>query len=350
MQPNFPGRDKTVDGRNVGFSDIVIPERLKLTLSRAVKAQRLPPAYLFVGPAGVGKRTTAFALAKALNCARQDGDACDQCATCQRIDRHLHPDIHMVEPQGQVIKIDQIRELREVLTLRAYEGRVKVVILDDAGKFTVEAGNALLKILEEPPMQTLFVLVCQHLGSLPATVISRAQVLRFGLLAHDQVMALLRQHGHDPGEAERASCLSGGRPGTALALDLPVVLERRADALQLLTQARLGDPAVVLATAELWAKRKGDFDALFEMLLSLVRDLVVSRAGGDDTLLMHGDIRDGLLPFAAAVPSATLGEVFDIVHSTQEAVAHNANPQLAFEVMLFKIGDAYERALQRDRQ
>jgi hypothetical protein len=85
-------------------------------------------------------------------------------------------------------------------------------------------------------------------------------------------------------------------------------------------------------------------------LLSLVRDLAVSRAGGDDTLLMHGDIRDALSPLAAAVPSATLGEVFDIVHSTQEAVAHNANPQLAFEVMLFKIGDAYERALQRDRQ
>jgi DNA polymerase III subunit delta' len=350
MQPNLHRCDKIVDGRDVGFGDIAIAERVKLTLSSAVKAQRLPPAYLFVGPAGVGKRTTAFVLAKALNCSRQDGEACEQCAVCQRIDRHLHPDIHLLEPQGQVIKIDQIRELREILTLQAYEGRVKVVILDDAGKLTVEAGNALLKILEEPPVQTLFVLICQHLGSLPATVISRAQVLRFGLLAHEQVKALLRQQGRDPGEAERATCLSGGRPGAALALDLPVVLERRADALQLLTQARLGDPAVVFATAEQWAKRKGDFDVLFEMLLSLVRDLAVSRAGGDDTLLMHGDIRDVLSPLAAAVPSITLGEVFDIVHSTQEAVAHNANPQLAFEVMLFKIGDVYERALQRDRQ
>ena len=111
--------------------------------------------------------------------------------SARRIDRHLHPDIHLVEPQGQVIKIDQVRQLREVLALQAYEGRVKVAILDNVGQLTVEAGNALLKILEEPPAETLFVLICQHLGNLPATVISRAQVVRFGLLAHAQVVSLV---------------------------------------------------------------------------------------------------------------------------------------------------------------
>jgi DNA polymerase III subunit delta' len=350
MQPTFQARDTGVGGDDMGFDDLAIPERVRRILLQTVKHQRLPPVYLFVGPAGVGKRTTAFALAKALNCTAQNGDACEHCTVCLRIERHLHPDIHLVEPQGQVIKIDQVRQLQEVLALQAYEGRVKVAILDDVGKLTVEAGNALLKILEEPPAQTLFVLICQHLGSLPATVISRAQVLRFGLLARDQVVALLRQHGREPGAAERATCLSGGRPGAALALDLRAVLERRADALQLWTQARSGDAAVLLASAEQWAKRKSDLDSLFEMFLSLVRDVAVSRAGGEDTLLMHEDIRDALSPLAAAVPSTTLWEVFDIVHSTQDAIARNANPQLAFEVMLFKIGDAYERARQRDRQ
>jgi DNA polymerase III subunit delta' len=349
MQPNFHRRDKTVGGDGMGFSSLAIPERVRQGLLRAVKDRRVPPAYLFVGPVGVGKQTTALTLAKALNCCVQDGDACDQCGVCRRIDRYLHPDIHLVEPQGQVIKIDQVRQLQEVLTLQAYEGRVKVAILDDADKLSVEAGNALLKMLEEPPAQTVFVLVCQHLGSLPATVISRAQVLRFALLAHEQVVALLRQHGREPGAAERVSCLSGGRPGAALAFELPVELERRAEALQLLTEARSGDPAAVLARAEQWGKRKGDHEALFRMLLSLARDLAVSRAGGDDTMLMHGDLRHALAPLAVSVPPATLWQVFDIVHSAQEAIAHNANPQLAFEVMLFKIGDAYEGDRQRSR-
>jgi DNA polymerase III, delta subunit, C terminal len=86
------------------------------------------------------------------------------------------------------------------------------------------------------------------------------------------------------------------------------------------------------------------------MLLSLVRDVAVTRAGGTEKLLIHADIREALSPLAAGVPSATLWDVFEIVHSTREAIMHNANPQLAFEVMLFKIGDAYERARQRDRQ
>jgi len=332
------------------LGDLVMSERVRQLLLRAVKDQRLPPAYLFVGPAGVGKHTAAFTLAKMLNCSVQSGDACDQCTVCRRIDHHLHPDIHLIEPQGQVIKIDQVRQLREALTLQAYEGRMKVAILDDAGKLTTEAGNALLKILEEPPFATLFVLICQHLGNLPATVISRAQVLRFGLLAPEQVLTLLLAHGREPGEAERTTRFAGGRPGAALALDLPLTLQRRAEALQLLTQAQAGDAAVLLATAEQWAKRKSDHDGLLEMLLSLIRDLAVSRAGGDDARLMHSDIHEPLAPFVTAVPSATLWEVFETVHSTQEAVRHNANPQLAFEVMLFKIGDAYERARLRGRQ
>src|SRR5262245_1668049 len=205
MQPILQPRSKGMDGCDMGFDGLAIPERVRQVLLQTVKYQRLPPAYLFVGPAGVGKRATAMALAKALNCPAQTGDACEQCAVCLRIERHLHPDIHLVEPQGHVIKIDQVRQLREALGLQAYEGRVKVAILDDVGKLTVEGSNALLKVLEEPPAQTLFVLICQSLGTLPATVISRAQILRFGLLAHEQVVALLRQHGREPGAAQRAT-------------------------------------------------------------------------------------------------------------------------------------------------
>jgi DNA polymerase-3 subunit delta' len=333
----------------MGSPDLLIPDWIRQGLRRAVRDHRLPHAYLFVGPARVGKRTTAMALAKAVNCPSQAGDACNHCAVCQRIDRGVYPDLHLMEPQGQTIKIDQIRRLRELLMLQAYEGRMKVAILDDAEKLTIEATNSLLKILEEPPEDTLFILLCQNLGGLPATVMSRTQILRFGLLPRDRLVALLRQRQRSPEEAAQAASLSGGRPGHALGLELSKILELRAEALQLLTQAQRGDPAALLGSAEQWAKRKSDYDLLFDMLLSLSRDLAIAQAGGGEAALMHGDLQPALAPLASSVPEATLWEVFDIIHATQQAIAHNANPQLAFEVMLLRIGDAYERPRQRDR-
>jgi DNA polymerase III subunit delta' len=350
MQPTFRHHVETMPEGDMSFGDLAIPGPVRRALVRAVRTQQLPPAYVFVGPAGVGKRTTAFALAKALNCVAPNGDACDRCAVCLRIDRQLHPDVHLVEPQGQAIKIDQIRQLQEALTLHAYEARVKVAIVDDAGQLSIEGANSLLKTLEEPPPQTLFILLSQQLGNLPATLISRAQVVRFGLMAHDQMVTWLRQHRPDLGEAELAARLSGGRAGAALTLDLPAVLQRRSDALQMLSQALADTPGVLLANAEQWAKRKGDHHLLFAMLLSLIRDLSLSRAGGHEAQLMHRDIWDTLSALAASIPTAIIWEIFEIVHSTQEAIAHNVNAQLAFEVMFFKIGDTYERARRRDRQ
>lgn len=333
----------------MSLTDILIPDWIKQGLRRAIQDHKLPHAYLFVGPARVGKRTTAIALAKAINCSTQSGEACDHCAVCRRIDRGVYPDVHWLEPQGQTLKIDQIRQLQELLMLQAYEGRMKVAVLDDVEKLTIEAANSLLKILEEPPQGTLFILLCQNLGGLPATVTSRAQVLRFGLAPRDRLVTLLHRHQCRPADAERVAALSGGRPGHALGLELPKALALRAEALQLLMQAHKGDSAAILGNAEQWAKRKNDHSSLFEMLLSLSRDLAIAQAGGGEGALMHGDLQATLAPLAGSVAPATWWQVFDIIHTAQQAIIHNVNPQLAFEVMLLRIGDAYERARQRDR-
>ena len=133
-------------------------------------------------------------------------------------------------------------------------------------------------------------------------------------------------------------------------MDLVAVLEQRSEVLHLLHETLAGDPGAALANAENWGKRKGDHPFLFTMLLSLLRDVSITRAGGHESQLMHTDIREILPSLVTSAPTPAVWEIFESVHLAQEAIAHNVNPQLAFEVMFFKIGDTYERARQRDRE
>jgi DNA polymerase-3 subunit delta' len=333
---------------DMSFASLAITDIVKRALRTALENRTLPNAYLFLGPEGVGKRTTAVTLAKALHCPVQQGDACDRCRTCQRIERDLHPDVHLVEPQGQVIKIDQVRQLQAQLALQAYEAGTKVAIVDDADKLTKEAANSTLKILEEPPARTLFILLCESLADLPATVLSRTQIVRFGTMPHDSLVAFLRQQGRSQAAADLAASLSAGRPGKALALDVSRLLDMRTEALGFLTQAGRGGAREVFANAEQWARRKGDHDLFFEMLFSLLRDLAVLSIQGHERHLLHADIASDLAPLASSLPRDIIWDIFAIIHTARHMLTHNANPQLALEVMLFNIGDAYERARHRN--
>src|SRR5206468_11280591 len=121
-------------------------------------ADKVASAYLFEGMVGVGKATTALALAQALNCERAPGQGCGACDPCRKIESGLHPDVVRVEPDGQFIKIAQVRQVTARAAYRPHEGRARVVILDPADAMNLEAANALLKTLEEPPADIHFVL------------------------------------------------------------------------------------------------------------------------------------------------------------------------------------------------
>src|SRR4051794_8192070 len=171
-------------------------------LARATSRHTLPPTLLFSGPDGVGKRSTAIALAQALNCERpvpfgEGTDACGECRSCTRIARGVHADVLVLEPgDSGAIKLDQVRDAIERTAYRPFEGRRRVVAIDGADALNVEAQNALLKTLEEPPPASMFVLITDRPDVLLPTVRSRCQRLRFGPLAPADVAGVLvGEHG-----------------------------------------------------------------------------------------------------------------------------------------------------------
>ena len=126
------------------FASILGHDRIKGLLSRGLRQRRLPPALLFAGAEGVGKKTLALAVGRALLCRRSDGDACGECGPCRRAERGVHPDLFLVEPVTSAIKIEQVREAVREIQGRPFEAPARAFVIDDAHALTEQAANALL--------------------------------------------------------------------------------------------------------------------------------------------------------------------------------------------------------------
>src|SRR5205085_1680578 len=204
----------------------------------------MPPAVLMAGPSGVGKRLAAVALAQAINCLQPrrlpefERDACGECASCRRISRGVHPDVIIVEPGDTgAIKIEQLREVIQQSQYRPFEGRRRVVIIDEADAATTDAQSALLKTLEEPPSASSFILVSSMPDALLPTVLSRCPRLRFGPLAPaDVARILIRDHQYSEADARAAAADADGSVSRALETESEDVSDARETAQRLLQE------------------------------------------------------------------------------------------------------------------
>jgi DNA polymerase-3 subunit gamma/tau len=179
--------------RSQTFDELVGQEHVIQTLRNALREERVAHAYLFSGPRGTGKTSTARILAKALNCTAPEGQRpCNQCATCVAISEGRMLDLIEIDAASNN-SVDDIRELRDKVNFRPSEGRYKVYIVDEVHMLSGSAFNALLKTLEEPPPHVRFVLATTEPHKIPATVISRCQRFDFRRLAVPEIANHLRQ-------------------------------------------------------------------------------------------------------------------------------------------------------------
>jgi DNA polymerase-3 subunit delta' len=193
-------------------------EQARAELRRARDAGRVHTGYLLEGPAGTGKRETALWFARLLLCGADLPDPCERCRECVRSaprevsGRELpaHPDLHWLEPEEGVLRIDQVRQLQRALGLVANEGGWRVGVLVAAESLRREAANALLKTLEEPPRRTTLVLVAERGEALPLTVRSRVVRLRFLPEAESGIARGLESEGLSPEDAWLVAALAGG--------------------------------------------------------------------------------------------------------------------------------------------
>ena len=247
-------------------------------LMRSVQAGRIVHALLFVGPRGSGKRTMASMFAQAVMCQGPDPRPCGACPACKRVLAGSHPDVKILRPEKKSIGVDEIRDLIGYLAVRPYEGGRHIAIIEQADKLTVNAQNALLKTLETPPGDAMFILISDAPGTLLPTILSRCQSVRFGDLPVEDCAKVLERRGMDPQRARLLSGMAQGSVGRALELDNDGdYMALRDRVLQSLET--LKSPATVAEAATMLEEGKGQEVTILDIMELWARDRMAVQAG-----------------------------------------------------------------------
>ncbi len=343
-----------------GFASIIDQERPIRILTALLSHGTLPHALLFTGIPGVGKQATALALAMACNCMekksgekpevkssrRQVADRssnlissvepCGSCRSCRKIQAGNHPDIIQIKPVGKLINIAQVRDLCSTLAMKPYEASTRIAILHDAQSMNPSAGNALLKILEEPPEQTVLVLLATQTQDLLPTIVSRCQQIRFNPISRAYLEKLLiEEHGLETGNARAIATMAGGSLTRAVAMFAENWVDRRNWILGELKELSSRPGGHILALAEKISSEKGKIPETLEIIKSWLRDLVMAKTYPDK--ILNQDILQDIQLASHNMETNSLLSKIELVQSTQNSIPTNPNIRLLLEVMLMRL-------------
>ncbi|MGD9345118.1 MAG: DNA polymerase III subunit delta' [Candidatus Aminicenantes bacterium] len=324
----------------MAFDDVLGNNRTKKILKKSLERKRIPNSLLFFGPEGVGKRDVALVLAKAMNCLKKKDDACEICASCRAIENGKFPDVMVIGPEKNVLKIEQMRAMKQTAYLKPMVGRKRVFVVDQAEKMNDEAANSVLKILEEPPVFTHIILITHNPFLILPTIRSRCQDLSFSQISKQDIEKVLVERGQDEEKARIISLLVRGNLKQALNLDWEEVQPMREQAWQLFEAVSIGKGISSFIKAYAFERRdsiEAKFVRMLEILSSFGRDLLLIKSSGNEKLLMNPDYENGLREAALRF---SLGQVLEFlvkIDSALYALERNVNVNLLVSTTLAKM-------------
>ena len=324
------------------FKHLLGHEKAKSLLQGAAAKNKIGHAYLFRGPGGVGKKTAAQMFAAFLNCkSPQEGDACCRCASCRKYISGNHPDLIHIAPEGAAIKIGQVRQLKHQLSFPPLEAAVRIIILEDIHTMRREAANSLLKTLEEPAPDNLFILTADQAGEILPTIISRCQIIPFGALDHeDMALVLMQENGIEKAEALTLASVAEGSLGRAKLLLDQDLLAFRQEVVEKLLLLQNGQPETitqVFLLSEKAAALKENIHEFLALLRLWYRDLVLIAAGAPESSAVNKDLVSSL---PTAINRWSLAQINEKLHRldlAEKQLLRNCSRSLVLETLFFDL-------------
>ena len=303
------------------------------TIRRILGSGRVAHAYLFSGPEGIGKKMVATAFIEALFCGKAEG--CGECISCRKILSGNHPDIHTLEPDGQFIKVDQVRGLQKDLSYRPYEALRKACIIDGADRFNLSSGNSLLKTLEEPPGNALIILLATNIDTVLPTIRSRCQQLSFSGVPVEEIAGFLENNGVDADIARVAASLAEGSIARALTLCSEEIMAERSEVITTACNLSLKNMIDLFSFGEQFDKDREKTLQIIGILTSFWRDMLHLASGSSD--LVNSDLSTLLERETSRRSRETLLRGIEHLGKTRQALLRNANVRLSMDVLSMQL-------------
>jgi DNA polymerase-3 subunit delta' len=321
----------------MSFEEIKGQARAIKILQKEIATSSLSGAYLFVGPSGVGKTLTALTFTKALNCKIGGLDSCDRCSSCRKIDHLNHPDVRVITLEEGSIKIERIRDLKREAGYKLFEGKKKVWIVEEADKLTLEAANSLLKILEEPSPDVVFILISETQEKLLSTILSRCEIIRFFPLSsralHSVIAAYLPP---DSPKANLIKKLAQGKAGEVLSLiEDENILKTREVVLNILSK-KISLEDIFQGVSKWKDYGTTELERILDIIVFWYRDLLILKQGDTKGVVNYDRIEE-LKSEKEIYSYGGIKEAIETVERTKGYLKCNVNQSLALEAMWLKL-------------
>lgn len=324
------------------YSQVAGQEEIKVSLIKSIDNNQISHCYIFEGPKGMGKYDLALIFAQSLFCENFNTNPCNKCSSCIKINSDNHPDLHIINNDETTIKREEIDALIESVYKKPYESRKKVYIIKAAHEMTLQAGNTFLKTLEEPPGDTVIILLTTNSNLLLPTIVSRCQTVKFKNVRKEAIKKYLNENYQISEEiANLAAEYSKGILNKAVNMidEKDETLKKRAEIIKLFDRIINSDSEIIYELESYFEENKDNIDTIIEVMMMWVRDILfVKNMMGE--LIINKDFKQ--LAVAHSQYMKKNNNLIEIMQNTSDNIKSNVNYKLAIDNMLLKIQEVFK--------
>ncbi len=326
------------------YSQVAGQEEIKTSLIKSINSNQVSHCYIFEGPKGMGKYDLALVFAQSLLCQNFTSDPCNICSGCVKVNTGNHPDLHIINNDETTIRREEIDEVIESIYKKPYESDKKVYIIKNAHEMTAQAANTFLKTLEEPPGDSVIILLTYNANLLLPTIVSRCQTVKFRKVNKEIIKTYLKENYDTSDEiADLAAEYSKGILNRAVNIvkGNDNLLNRRSEIIQLFDKIINSDSEIIYELENYFEENKDTIDIIIEILMMWIRDITFVKNNLND-LVINKDFKQLATAHSRLMKSDNANYLIEILQKTSDNIKSYVNYKLAIDNMLLKIQEVFK--------